>query len=203
MYGFLDLETTGLDPKSDLVIEFALAVCDDELEIIAERSDVFPMNSWIREKLDQNEVVDEMHTRNHLQAEMARLVAEGNGMSYGFYKRVLEFDVINWLDKLDIEAGQMEMAGSGVHFDRAFLKEHLPSLEAMFHYRNFDTSTLTRSVSRWAPAYYQRNPLFEQESSHRALSDVHASIEKAKCVRGIYQISEKLWPGSQPSPVVA
>ena len=198
MYVFLDLETTGLDPAKDLILEAAFAIVDDEFEIIDERNFIFPASSWTDRRLnDADPVVVDMHTGNHLLAEMARLAAEGNAMSYNYYRGCLEAEVLHWFQMCGLAENTVEMAGSGVHFDRSFLKVGMPALEEWFHYRNWDTSTLKRAAQRWAPEWYRRNPSFEYESSHRALPDVRAAIEVSKLVRGVFTISERMWPGSE------
>jgi len=199
MYLFCDLETTGLNPRRDVILEFAAALVDNELELLAERNNIFPMCYRVQELLANGDpIVREMHTANHLLVDMARLQAEGNALSHGYYKRVLDYSVLDWLTDIGCEPGELELAGSSVHFDRSFLEEHLPQLAAFVHYRNFDTSTLKRAAMRWAPEYYKRNPIFEQESSHRALSDVRHSIEIARAVANIFSVSETLWPGQPP-----
>jgi oligoribonuclease len=198
MYVFLDLETTGLDPKTDLILEAAFAIVDDEFEIIDERVFVFPASSWTDRRLnDADPVVIDMHTGNHLFADMAKLAAEGNAMSYNYYRGCLEAEVLNWFAMCGLEPNTVEMAGSSVHFDRAFLKVGMPALEEWFHYRNWDTSTLKRAAWRFAPEWYMRNPSFEYESSHRALPDVRASIHVTKLIRGMFAISEQLWAGKE------
>jgi len=196
VYFYLDLETTGLDPSTDLIIEFAAAVCDDELEILDERLYIFPMSSFIERKLEAaDSVVKDMHTENHLLAEMTKLQALGNNFSYNYYKGCLEADVLNWLGYFGMLPGTLELAGSGVHFDRAMLKAHMPLLESFMHYRNFDVSTMKRMAKRWAPEYYRRNPIFEAVSSHRAQSDMRIAVEHTRLVRSIFSLSEQIWPG--------
>lgn len=196
MYVFLDLETTGLDPAKDLILEAAFAIVDDDLETIDERNFIFPASSWTDRRLTEADpVVVNMHTGNHLLADMAKLAAEGNGMSYNYYRGCLEAEVLNWFRMCGLEENTVEMAGSGVHFDRSFLKVGMPALEEWFFYRNWDTSTLKRAAWRFAPEWYMANPLFEYESSHRALPDVRAAITQTKMIRGLFSVSERLWTG--------
>jgi len=169
---------------------------DDEFEIIDERTYLFPMSSWIQNKLDgADPIVREMHTANHLIAEMHKLQAEGNNMSYSFYQRSLESVLLTWFAQCGLTPGECELAGSGVHFDRAFMKEKLPLVEEFFHYRNWDVSTLKRATERWAPEYWERNPIFRAVSSHRALSDVRMAVEHSRLIRGVFSMSEAIWPG--------
>jgi oligoribonuclease len=196
MYIFLDLETTGINPEKDFIIELGAAVVDDDFEIVDERNYVFPMSNWIQEKLDgADPIVQEMHTSNHLIAEMNKLAAQGNSLSYGYYRRCLEMVLLEWFSQCGLTAGECPMAGETIHFDRAFLKLHMPVVEEFFHYRDWEVSTLKRATQMWAPNYYRRNPFFEAPSSHRALSDVRMAVEYTRLVRNVFSISEQVWPG--------
>lgn len=199
MYIFCDLETSGLDPKIDVILEAAFAIVDDEFEIVDEKLFLFPMSSTVERCLDKSdEIVIDMHTRNHLFADMAKLTALGNNMSYNFYLRCMEWVLFDWFAKCGLSPQVCELAGSGIHFDRAFIKEEMPDVEEFFHYRNWDVSTLKRAAQRWAPSWYNRNPAFTAESSHRAMPDVHRAIEWTKLIRGVFTVSEKLWPIQEP-----
>lgn len=190
-YIFLDLETTGLDTVHDLILEVGVAIVDDQLEIVDERTYLFPMSNLVQDKLDRADlIVQEMHTENHLIAEMYKLQAEGNAMSYGFYRRALEAVLLDWFVMCGLEPGTCVLAGSGVHFDRAFMKENMPRVEEFFHYRNWDVSTLKRAVQAFAPAFWFSNAIFHAESNHRALDDVRLAIEHTRLVRELFILGE-------------
>lgn len=197
MYIFCDLETTGLDPRSDLILEAAFAIVDDDFDLVDERVFTWPWSVWVERKMDQaDEIVVEMHTRNHLMADMHRLTALGNNMSYNFYGGCMEFKIFEWLEEHELEVGTCELAGSGIHFDRSFLKEYMPQLEEWFHYRNWDVSTLKRAAAKWAPEWFKSQSLFAVESEHRAQSDVQLAYEHSKLIRDLFTEQEKSW-GSQ------
>lgn len=197
MYLFVDLETTGLDPQRDVILEAAFAVVGDDFGIVDSRNYIFPWNGRAEDRihLDQNEIPLAMHTENHLIAECMRLTAEGNSFSYAFYRTVLAFELLKWFSQCGLPPHTLEMAGSGVHFDRTFLKEYLPDVESWFHYRNWDTSTLKRAAKNWSPAWYDRHKnIFEAESPHRAMPDVENSIKVMQLTHDIFTVSDRMWP---------
>jgi oligoribonuclease len=79
-----------------------------------------------------------------------------------------------------IGAGKTPLCGNSVHQDRRFMVKYMPKLEAFFHYRNLDVSTLKELAKRWKPAVYES---FQKEQKHTALADIHESINELKHYR--------------------
>jgi len=149
---WVDLETTGLNPHTDLMLELALVLTDGHLCIVDEASWVL---GWthIRE-MDISDFVREMH--------------EGNGLFDAVERstlcvREVEKKAIQWIEHH--EARGLYMAGSGVHFDRGWLKVQMPTLATAFHYRNMDLTTL-----RYFFGTQKKDP------GHRALADLRDNI---------------------------
>ena len=79
------------------------------------------------------------------------------------------------------EPGHAPLAGNSVHADRAFLRKYMPTLEAWFHYRNVDVSTVKELARRWSPEVLENAP--DKGGGHRALADIRESIEELKYYR--------------------
>jgi len=159
---WIDLEMTGLDTKTDTIIEIATIVTDKHLNELAEGP--------VLEIGQPGEVMDAMDEWN----------TEQHGAS-GLTVRVLESDVslqlaqANTLDFLSnwVNQGASPMCGNSICQDRRFLARQMPELEDFFHYRNLDVSTLKILAQQWAPAVAAG---FKKESTHRALADIRDSI---------------------------
>lgn len=165
---WVDIETTGLDPEEDSILEVGLAVTDADLSMRACTSRIVqPMRRLLD---DAEEVVRSMHHRSGLSAELHD--------GWGQPERQVEATLVEWLRER-VEPGASPMCGSSVHFDRRFLHLHMPDLEAMFHYRNIDVSTIKELVARWyvddgdEPDY---EPV--RRNQHRAISDLTDSIQE-------------------------
>lgn len=166
---WIDLEMTGLQPETDRIIEIATVITDKQLEVLAEGPVIA-----IRQDRQLLDAMDEWNTRQH------------NGS--GLVKRVLgsetdeslaERRTIQFLSRY-IEPRQSPMCGNSICQDRRFLARWMPDLEAFFHYRNLDVSTLKELARRWNPDVAAG---FSKESSHLALDDVYDSIEELRYYR--------------------
>ena len=166
---WLDMEMTGLDPERDRIIELAMIVTDGNLETVAES----PV--WVVHQPDAVlDAMDEWNKNTH-------------GKS-GLIERVRA----SALDEVAVEAAALSfmrdyvpqrispMCGNSIGQDRRFMVRYMPALEAWFHYRNIDVSTLKELCRRWKPEVAKG---FEKASAHTALADIRESIEELKYYR--------------------
>lgn len=185
---WLDLETTGLDPSKDTVLEVAAALVEDGpggdydfvdvFEAVA-HGDVDGGNRRFRPALsgdtEDNWInvhagVWQMHSVNGLWAECSK---------GGHALPVLDQMLADWLAERGATKNVM-LAGFGPHFDLGFIRVHMPRVAKMLHYQLFDVRTLTQATSIWARPIERSHP-----AVHRALPDVVASVEAAKACRDL------------------
>ena len=161
---WIDLEMTGLAPDTDRIIEIAVVVTDAKLEQRVEgpvcaihQSDAAldAMDNWNKSTHGKSGLIDRVKASTVDEAE-----AEA---------RVLEF-VQRYAPK-----GKSPMCGNSICQDRRFLVRAMPKLEAWFHYRNLDVSTLKELAKRWKPSIV---PGFKKVQAHTALADIHESIDE-------------------------
>jgi oligoribonuclease len=161
---WIDLEMTGLSPENDRVIEVAVVVTDAQCAIRAEgpvfaihQSDATldGMDAWNKGTHGKSGLIDRVK---------ASTVDEAHASA----------EVIAWLSQY-VAAGKSPMCGNTICQDRRFLAKHMPALEAFFHYRNLDVSTLKELARRWKPAALEG---LKKAQAHTALADVHESIDE-------------------------
>ncbi|QGZ43284.1 oligoribonuclease [Pseudoduganella flava] len=166
---WVDMEMTGLEPDTDRIIEVAIVVTDMHLNVLAEgpvlaihQSDATldAMDSWNKGTHGRSGLIDRVKasTISEEQAE-AELIA--------FMKQ--------W-----VPAGKSPMCGNTIGQDRRFMVRYMPKLEAFFHYRNVDVSTLKELCRRWKPEVVSG---FKKAQKHTALADILESIEELKYYR--------------------
>ena len=166
---WIDLEMTGLDVDADEIIEIATIVTNAELEILAE-GPVFA----IAVDPARLEAMDEWCTRTHTESGLvARCLYEGVSLAEA-ETATIDF-LAGW-----VPSAVSPMCGNSIHQDRRFMSRQMPALEAYFHYRNLDVSTLKELARRWAPAIAEG---FEKESTHVALQDIRDSIAELRYYR--------------------
>jgi oligoribonuclease len=161
---WLDCEMTGLDPEVDRIIEIAVVVTGPDLAPRIE-GPVFAIHQS-DEQLDRMDAWNKgTHGRSGLIDRVkASTITEARA----------EQDLLDFLAKY-LPKGTSPMCGNTIGQDRRFLVKYMPRLEAFFHYRNLDVSTLKELAKRWRPEVYAS---FRKQQAHTALADVHESIEE-------------------------
>lgn len=166
---WIDLEMTGLSPENDVIIEIATIVTDDELNIIAEG----PVLA-VHQSDERMNSMDEWNTRTHGESGLVKRVKES-----AYREAEAEAATIEFLQQ-HLEAGVSPMCGNSIGQDRRFLARYMPTLEAFFHYRNLDVSTVKELAKRWKPEIL---PGFKKHNKHEALADIIESIEELRYYR--------------------
>jgi oligoribonuclease len=160
---------TGLDAARDSIIEIATVVTDAALEVVAEGPVIA-----IHQPDDVLARMDEWNTKQHGRSGLTERVRQSRVTAAQAERRTLEF-----LTPL-VAAGHSPMCGNSICQDRRFLAREMPQLEAFFHYRNLDVSTLKILAGLWAPHVLAG---VAKSSAHLALSDIHDSIAELRHYR--------------------
>jgi len=166
---WIDMEMTGLVPDADRVIEIALVVTNSQLEVVAEGPVLVvhqpdevldAMDQWNRSTHGKSGLIDRIKASSTTEAQ-----AEDQALAFL---------------REHVPAGVSPMCGNSVCQDRRFMARWLPRLEAHFHYRNLDVSTLKELVKRWKPEVAKG---MVKHNKHEALADILESIEELKYYR--------------------
>ena len=166
---WVDLEMTGLNPETEQIIEIATIVTDSELNVLAE-GPVLAINQ--PEALLS--AMDEWNTTHHTQSGLVKRVRESEYDLSRAEQETLEF-LADYVDP-----GHSPMCGNSIGQDRRFMVKGMPTLEAWFHYRNIDVSTIKELVRRWKPDVMDG---FSKKSTHLALDDIRESIQELSYYR--------------------
>ncbi|MEJ2603410.1 MAG: oligoribonuclease [Gammaproteobacteria bacterium] len=166
---WIDLEMTGLDTVNDRIIEIATIVTDADLTEIAEG----PVLA-IHQPAEVMAGMDEWNRTQHGASGLTTRVAESRVTEAQAEQATLAFL------RQHLPPGASPMCGNSICQDRRFLARCMPELEAFFHYRNLDVSTLKILATLWAPAVAEG---VKKESSHRALDDIRDSIAELRHYR--------------------
>lgn len=168
---WMDLEMTGLDPATDVIVEIATLITDDDLELVAEGPDLV-IHQPPERLAAMGDVVREMHTRSGLleRIEASRIsLAEAGEATLAFLRDHIP------------EPRTVPLCGNSIGTDRRFLAVHLPAIEHHLHYRSVDVSTLKELARRWNPGLLPRAP--EKAGNHRALDDIRESVAELRFYR--------------------
>lgn len=166
---WIDLEMTGLNPDIDRIIEIATIITDKELNILAQgpvfavhQSDetLAAMDDWNQKHHGESGLIDRVKASTISEAEAERQTIE-------FLKQ--------WVPE-----NTSPMCGNTIGQDRRFLVRYMPALEAFFHYRSIDVSTLKELAARWRP---ELKDGFKKQTKHQALEDIIESIEELRYYR--------------------
>ncbi|WP_115717367.1 oligoribonuclease [Gallaecimonas mangrovi] len=166
---WIDLEMTGLDPEQERIIEIATIVTDQELNILAEGPVLAVHQSDAL--LDS---MDEWCTRTHTANGLVARVKASSVSEADAEQQTIAF-LEKWVDK-----GASPICGNTIGQDRRFLVKYMPALEAYFHYRNLDVSTLKELARRWAPDILAG---IKKKETHLALDDIRESIAELRYYR--------------------
>ena len=161
---WIDLEMTGLDTQNDSIIEIATLVTDAWLHIIEEGPVIA-----IHQPAEILASMDEWNTRQHTESGLAERVRQSR-----YSETQAEQETLEFLEKR-VPARASPMCGNSICQDRRFLARCMPKLEAYFHYRNLDVSTIKELANRWAP---EVSKSFVKESKHLAMDDIKDSINE-------------------------
>lgn len=161
---WLDCEMTGLNPERDRIIEIAVIVTSPDLALRIE-GPVFALHQ-------SDALLDQMDAWNKGTHGKSGLIdkVKASTIDEDYAQR----EIIAFLSQY-VPAGVAPMCGNSIGQDRRFLVKYMPALEAFFHYRNIDVSTLKELAKRWKPKAYSS---FKKQQRHTALADVHESIDE-------------------------
>ncbi|MCL4182853.1 MAG: oligoribonuclease [Burkholderiaceae bacterium] len=166
---WVDMEMTGLNPIVDRIIEVAIVVTDDALETIA-RSEAIA----IRQPAAVLDAMDQWNRATHGRSGLVDRV-----LVSPWTEATAEQALLDFLAPL-VPAGKSPMCGNSICQDRRFMSRYMPRLEAYFHYRNIDVSTLKELCKRWRPEVARG---FVKRSAHTALADIAESIDELRYYR--------------------
>ncbi|MCX7673822.1 MAG: oligoribonuclease [Thiobacillaceae bacterium] len=166
---WVDLEMSGLDPEANRILEIALVVTDKHLEVVEEgpvlvihqpEAVLDAMDNWNKATHGKSGLIDKVRA-----SRLTEMDAEAQMLA--FMQR-------------HVPSRTSPMCGNSVCQDRRFLARYMPKLEAYFHYRNLDVSTLKELAGRWRPELKEG---FKKENKHTALADIYESIAELKYYR--------------------
>ncbi len=166
---WIDLEMTGLDTQNDQIIEIATIVTDANLTPLAE-GPVIAIHQT-------QEILDGMDEWNQRQHGNSGLIERVRSSAYNEAKA--EAETLAFLRQY-VPEGASPMCGNSICQDRRFLARTMPQLEAYFHYRNLDVSTLKELANRWSPSLMEG---FKKAGKHLAIDDIRDSIAELKFYR--------------------
>ena len=161
---WIDLEMTGLDTQNDLIIEIATIVTDANLNVLAEGPEMA-----IHQSDEVLSKMDEWNTRQHGQSGLTERVKKSSINEAEAEQKTIEFL------RQYVPASASPMCGNSICQDRRFLARCMPELEAYFHYRNLDVSSLKELARRWSPAVYKG---YDKQGTHLAMDDIRDSIRE-------------------------
>ena len=177
---WLDMEMSGLNPEKERILEIAMVITNGDLEIVAEGPVLV-----IHQEDALLDAMDAWNKGTHGRSGLITKVKESTLTEEAAEKLCLEF-----LSK-HVKAGVSPMCGNTIHQDRRFMARYMPKLEAYFHYRNIDVSTVKELCRRWQPEIAKS---FAKQQAHTALADILESIEELRHYREKFFIPDQDLP---------
>ncbi|MEM0671588.1 oligoribonuclease [Dickeya oryzae] len=159
---WIDLEMTGLDPERDRIIEIATLVTDANLNVLAEGPTLA-----VHQPDSQLALMDDWNVRTHTASGLVERVKASRVDEDAAQRETIAF-LQQW-----VPAGKSPICGNSIGQDRRFLFRYMPELEAYFHYRYLDVSTLKELARRWKPEILAG---FKKRNTHQALDDIRESV---------------------------
>jgi oligoribonuclease len=166
---WLDMEMTGLDPDRDHVIEVAMVITDSQLNVVAEGPVIA-----VHQPDSVLDAMDEWNTNTHGRSGLTDRVRAST-----IDEAAASAIYLEWL-KQYVPTRTSPMCGNSICQDRRFMARWMPELEAWFHYRNLDVSTLKELARRWHPEVFKG---VQKRGAHTALADILESIEELRHYR--------------------
>jgi oligoribonuclease len=166
---WIDMEMTGLVPDKDRIIEVAIVVTNAKLEPVAEAPVLV-----VHQPDSVLDAMDSWNKGTHGKSGLTTKVKASKFSDADVEKTMIEFL------KQHVPASASPMCGNSICQDRRFLARWMPQLEAYFHYRNLDVSTLKELAKRWRPALLAG---LTKHGKHEALADIYESIDELKYYR--------------------
>lgn len=166
---WLDMEMTGLEPDRDRIIEIAAVITDAQLNVVAEAPVIA-----VHQPDEVLDAMDEWNRNTHGKSGLIERVRASTVDEAAAEQQMLAF-LQEW-----VPARTSPMCGNSVCQDRRFMARYMSELEAWFHYRNLDVSTLKELARRWRPEVYKG---VQKKGLHEALADIHESIAELRHYR--------------------
>ena len=166
---WLDMEMTGLSPDTDRIIEVAMVITDSNLETVAEAATLVVHQP--------DSVLDGMDAWNKSTHKKSGLIEKVKASTLD--DATVEAQMLAFLKEY-VPVGISPMCGNSICQDRRFMARWMPQLEAYFHYRNLDVSTLKELAKRWKPEVAKG---LKKHGKHEALADIYESINELKYYR--------------------
>ncbi len=170
---------TGLNPATDVIVEMATLVTNDDLDVIAEGPDLV-IHATDDELSRMDDFVLKMHTRSGLLKQIrvsTVTLADAAALTLAFIQEHVP------------EAKTVPLCGNSIGTDRRFLAVYVPEIEEYLHYRSIDVSTIKELSRRWYPKGFGKVP--SKKTSHRALDDIRESVAELRWYRENVFVSQE------------
>ena len=169
---WMDMEMTGLDPKSSVILEIATLITDNQLNLVA----VGP-NLVIHQSNKVLDAMDDWNKKHHGASGLVKRVKESKTTLEEAENQTLAFIKEHCKEK------ESPLCGNTISQDRRFLHKYMPRVEGFLHYRNIDVSTLKELIARWYPENFDPP---KKAGSHKAQNDIEESIKELRFYRERY-----------------